>query len=150
MNNSIQNLYSLIATWKLTKRFKILLMQCYKIVNISQSPKFYRVTLRLLHLMASWKLSIFFWIVWMGLITLKCYNWQKSYVSYSCHVSYLRDFIFFCLCSYFRAMCLVDAFWRLLFYTSLHSYIDPHIKCETLKTFSRLQLIFGCTRGHFI
>jgi hypothetical protein len=29
-------------------------------------------------------------------------------------------------------------------YISLHSYIDLHFKCETLKTFSKLQLIFGC------
>jgi hypothetical protein len=28
-------------------------------------------------------------------------------------------------------------------YISLHSYINPHIKYETLKTFSKLQLIFG-------
>jgi hypothetical protein len=35
-------------------------------------------------------------------------------------------------------------------YISLHLYIDPLIKCETLKTFSKLQLIFGCTKGHLI
>jgi hypothetical protein len=29
-------------------------------------------------------------------------------------------------------------------YISLHSYIDLQFKCETLKTFSKLQLIFGC------
>ncbi len=37
-------------------------------------------------------------------------------------------------------------FGNYYFYNSLHSYIDLHIKYETLKTFSKLQLIFGCPR----
>jgi hypothetical protein len=31
-------------------------------------------------------------------------------------------------------------------YTLLQSYIDPHIKCGTVKTFFKLQLIFGGIR----
>jgi len=90
-------------------------MQCYKIINISQSPKFCKVILRLLHSMASWKPSIFFWTVWMGLITLKCCNLQKN--MFLIHVMF-PTFVFhtiFCLRFCFHAMCLVHRLWQLLF-----------------------------------
>jgi hypothetical protein len=70
MSNSTQNLFSFIVTRKLTDRYWILLMQCYKVINISQSPNFYRVILKLLHSMAFSKLSNFLWTIWMGLTTL--------------------------------------------------------------------------------
>jgi len=45
--------------------------------------------MRLLYSMAYWELFTFFWIVWMGLTTLKRYNWQNNYVSYLCHACYV-------------------------------------------------------------